>query len=72
MLEKGRLDLPFILVTGSQSEEVAVAAIKKGADDYILKASLKRLPSAVLSALKKTEAERERARAESALRYGPR
>jgi len=61
--------LPFILVTGSQSEEVAVATIKQGADDYILKASLKRLPSAVLGALKKSEAERERARAASALRW---
>ncbi|MCI0539761.1 MAG: PAS domain S-box protein [Verrucomicrobiales bacterium] len=69
MLEQSGLDLPFILVTGSQSEEVAVAAIKKGADDYILKASLKRLPSAVLGALKKNKAERERARAESALRW---
>ena len=69
MLEQSGLDLPFILVTGSQSEEVAVAAIKKGADDYILKGSLKRLPSAVLSALKKNKAERERARAESALRW---
>jgi CheY-like chemotaxis protein len=44
-------DLPFILVTGSQSEEVAVACIKEGADDYILKASLKRLPSAVMRSL---------------------
>jgi PAS domain S-box-containing protein len=68
MLKQESPDLPFILVTGSQSEEVAVACIKEGADDYILKASLKRLPSAVVGALKKKEAEHERARAELALR----
>ncbi len=68
LLQKHRPDLPFILVTGSQSEEVAVACIKEGADDYILKSSLTRLPSAVSGALKKKEMERERARVELALR----
>jgi PAS domain S-box-containing protein len=61
-------DLPFILVTGTQSEEVAVACIKEGADDYILKSSLTRLPSAVLGALKKKDVEHERTKVESALR----
>ena len=56
-------DTPFILVTGSQSEEVAVQCMKEGADDYILKTSLKRLPTAVLNAIQKKEAERERQRA---------
>lgn len=60
--------LPFVLVTGSQSEEVAVACIKRGADDYILKSSLKRLPSALISALQRKEAERNQMRAEAALR----
>ena len=60
-------DVPFILVTGSQSEEVAVACMKEGVDDYILKTSLKRLPSAVLNALQKQDAERERERARVAL-----
>jgi PAS domain S-box-containing protein len=68
ILKEEKSDLPFILVTGSQSEEVAVACIKEGADDYILKASLKRLPSAVISAIKKKEAERERGKALLALR----
>jgi PAS domain S-box-containing protein len=68
LLQKHAPDLPFILVTGSQSEEVAVACIKQGADDYILKSSLTRLPSAVLGALRKREMERERAKVETALR----
>lgn len=68
LLHKHSPELPFILVTGSQSEEVAVACIKQGADDYILKSSLTRLPSAVLGALKKKDIERERAKVEAALR----
>jgi DNA-binding response OmpR family regulator len=44
--------VPLILVTGAQSEEIAVECMKRGADDYIMKSTLKRLPSAVLNALK--------------------
>ncbi len=56
---------PFVLVTGSQSEEVAVECMREGADDYILKATLKRLPSALLNAIKKHATERERRQAEA-------
>jgi len=59
---------PFILVTGSQSEEVAVQCMREGADDYILKATLRRLPSAVLNAIKKHGVERERSLTEAQLR----
>jgi PAS domain S-box-containing protein len=51
---------PFILVTGSVSEEFAVQCIKAGADDYILKSSLKRLPSAIINAIERGKADRER------------
>lgn len=67
MLQEQPRDIPFILVTGSQSEEVAVDCMKLGADDYVLKATLKRLPSALLNAVKKHENERERFRALLAL-----
>src|SRR5689334_18947117 len=40
-------EAPFILVSSSQSEEVAVECMKEGATDYILKSNLRRLPSAV-------------------------
>lgn len=53
------LDIPFILVTGTVSEEFAATIIKLGADDYILKDRLFRLPAAIESALerkKQTEA----------------
>ncbi len=52
--------LPFILVTGNVSEEFAVDIVKNGADDYILKSSLKRLPSAITNALAARQHERER------------
>ncbi|MEO7299259.1 MAG: response regulator [Verrucomicrobiota bacterium] len=68
ILQESPRELPFILVTGSQSEETAVECMKLGADDYILKASLKRLPSALLNAVKKHEAEKERSRALLALK----
>lgn len=50
-------DTPFILVTGSVSEEYAVSIIKAGADDYILKSNLARLPMALNAALKQKRAE---------------
>ncbi len=61
------LDIPFILVTGSQSEEVAVACMKEGADDYILKDRLARLPGAIANALEKKDGERNRRVAIAAL-----
>jgi len=50
--------IPFILVTENVSEEYAVAMIKSGADDYVLKDKLTRLPIAIEAALNKKEAEK--------------
>ena len=47
------LKIPFILITSTVSEEFAVDVIKRGADDYILKDRLERLPSALANALEK-------------------
>jgi PAS domain S-box-containing protein len=57
--EKG-LSIPFILVTGAVSEEFAVNIIHLGADDYILKDRLERLPNAIISCLDKYNAEKKR------------
>lgn len=54
------LKVPFILVTGTVSEEFAVKILKQGADDYLLKDNLARLPNAILSSLEKYRLERER------------
>jgi PAS domain S-box-containing protein len=40
-------DVPFIMVTGTVSEEFAAGIMRSGADDYILKDRLKRLPTAI-------------------------
>jgi two-component system, cell cycle sensor histidine kinase and response regulator CckA len=61
-------DIPFIMVTGSQSEEVAVECMREGATDYILKSNLMRLPTAVKNALKRSVTEKERAEALNALK----
>lgn len=60
--------IPFILVTGMKNEEIAVECLKEGADDYILKSSLRRLPGAIQNAIEKQRTERENERLEEELR----
>lgn len=67
-LRQLQLDVPFILVTGTRSEEVAVECIREGADDYILKASLRRLPTSITNALRRKATENAKHHAEVALR----
>ena len=60
--ERG-IQLPFIMVSGTTSEEFAVDIIKAGADDYILKDRLTRLPAAITAATRNHEAAEEKAQA---------
>jgi PAS domain S-box-containing protein len=60
IMKEKNIDLPFILVTGTVSEEYSVNAMKEGAWDYILKDRLQRLPSAVTSALERFQATLDR------------
>jgi PAS domain S-box-containing protein len=60
--------VPFILVTGSVNEEVAVECMKAGADDYILKNNLSRLGQAILAVLERQKIIAQKALAESLLR----
>ena len=46
LLQERGLDIPFIIVSGTISEEVAVESIKQGAADYLLKDRLGRLGQA--------------------------
>lgn len=64
LLHASRLDLPFIIVSGTIGEDRAVAAMKAGAHDYILKDNTKRLLPAVERELREAEVRRERRRAE--------
>src|ERR1700730_6733069 len=61
-------DVPFIFVSGTLGEEVAVEALKIGATDYVLKTRLSRLVPSVLRALREATQRAERKRAEQALR----
>jgi len=60
---EAELDIPFILVTGTMTDEFAAHIIKSGADDYILKDRLTRLPDAIQAALKKRKTEKEKQQA---------
>ncbi|MFY9154287.1 MAG: PAS domain S-box protein [Prolixibacteraceae bacterium] len=51
---------PFIIITGSINEDTAVDCMKAGATDYILKDSLKRLGSAIISAIEQRDLRKQR------------
>jgi two-component system, cell cycle sensor histidine kinase and response regulator CckA len=53
-------EAPFIFVSGQIGEDNAVAALKQGAQDYVMKGNLKRLLPAVERELRETERRRER------------
>lgn len=61
-------DVPFIIVSGAIGEETAVATMKAGADDYILKGNLARLGPAVRRGLRDAEVRRAHRNAEEELR----
>jgi two-component system, NarL family, sensor histidine kinase UhpB len=65
--EKG-LDVPFIIVSGFITEETAVAAMKAGAHDYVMKDKLARLGPAVERELREAASRRERRRSEGQLK----
>src|SRR6185312_5452436 len=62
--QQRNMQIPFIMVTGSATEEFAAGIIKLGADDYIIKDRMARLPVAIDAALKQKKAEKEKLEAE--------
>ena len=68
IVRKNAPNTPFIMVTGSVSEEFAAGMIKLGADDYILKDRLTRLPAAIDSAIKQQVAKKKALDAIEAIR----
>lgn len=60
--------VPVIMLTGSLNEETAVACIKAGATDYVLKDKMKRLPFAVREAMAQKVVKIEKDKAERALK----
>jgi len=63
-----RPDLPFIFVSGTIGEETAIESLRSGANDYVLKTNLSRLPTAVRRALRDADERIKRLETEEALR----
>jgi PAS domain S-box-containing protein len=61
-------DVPFIFVSGTLGEEVAIESLKLGATDYVIKNRLSRLVPSVQRALREAEERTQRKRAEEKLR----
>jgi diguanylate cyclase len=57
-------ELPFVFASGTIGEDAAVAAMRMGADDYVMKGNLKRLVPAIERALREVVVRRARKRAE--------
>jgi PAS domain S-box-containing protein len=68
MTKQRNFEAPFILVSGTLGEEVAIETLRQGATDYVLKHRLERLVPAVQRAIDEAEDRRARKRAEEALR----
>ena len=63
LAKRSELDIPFIFVSGTIGEETAVAAMKSGAQDYLVKGQLGRLIPAVERELREAELRRAQKRA---------
>lgn len=68
LLQERGLDIPFVVVTGTISEEAAVETMKQGAADYLLKDRLGRLAQAVERALTQKQLRDEKRTSDDALR----
>jgi PAS domain S-box-containing protein len=64
LVRRHRPNVPFVFVSGTLGEEVAIETLKKGATDYVLKHRLERLVPAIERALAETHERAERRRAE--------
>ena len=69
LLKDYNLDLPFIIVSGKIGEDTAIAAMKAGAHDYLLKGKLARLVPAVERELREAILRQEHRQAQERLKY---
>lgn len=68
MLSESGLGIPFIIISGTIGEDIAVEVMRLGASDYLLKDRLRRLGPAIKRALEQGRLRQERKNAEVALR----
>jgi len=69
VLQERGLDIPFIIVTRSVSEAVAVECLRRGAADYVFKDRLARLGTAVAHAVERSRLRKEKREAEEHLEF---
>lgn len=60
LFKEQKLLIPFILVTGNISEQLALDCLNDGIDDFILKSSFGRIPKAIKRAIEKKNIEKEK------------
>ena len=68
LLKKAKIDIPFVIVSGSTDEELAVELMKTGAHDYLVKNKLVRLAQVVKRGLAEAHMRREHRPSEEELR----
>src|SRR5580700_12854 len=68
ILRERSIEAPLIFVSGTIGEETAIAALKSGAQDYVIKGNLKRLVPAIQRELKDVHEREERKRLEMQVR----
>lgn len=68
MIRKKGLDVPFVFLSGTIGEEIAVNAMRAGAQDYVIKGDAARLLPAIQRELREAEARRERKQMERRVR----
>src|SRR5688572_3129564 len=66
LLQKTGQDIPFITVSGTMGEEIAVGMMKAGAHDYLMKGNLSRLVPAIERELAQARVRQERKQADAA------
>jgi diguanylate cyclase (GGDEF)-like protein len=69
LLQEAGLDIPFVIVSGAIGEDLAVATVRQGAMDYVLKDRLARLGTAVQNALEQSQLRRRQREAQRALEH---
>lgn len=68
LIKKKNLNIPFIVISGTIGEDVAVDMMKRGADDYIMKDNLKRLVASIEREMREAKNRESKIRAEHDLR----
>jgi two-component system, cell cycle sensor histidine kinase and response regulator CckA len=65
ILKESGVDIPFVIISGTIGEEIAVAAMRHGVHDYLIKDKLARLPVAVARVLQEAVTRREQKQLQS-------